>query len=123
MITSCANSILRRSYDSAAAASDPTIPPPTVSSLWTSRFLKRHPELHIRKQKTLERQSKEAHHPDNIRTWFERYKAVCDEKAIQEGDRYNFDETGFQIGVGHDQWIVTLDPKRQSYLASTSNRH
>jgi len=52
MITSCANSILRRSYDLAA---DPTIPPPTVSSLWTSRFLKRHPEFHIRKQKTLER--------------------------------------------------------------------
>jgi len=41
---------------------------------------------------------------------------------LQEGDRYNFDETGFRIGVGHDQWIVTLDPKQQSYLASTSNR-
>ena len=41
----------RRSYDSAAAASDPTISPPTVSSRWTSRFLERHPEFYIRKQK------------------------------------------------------------------------
>jgi hypothetical protein len=97
------NSILRRSYDSAAAALDSIIPPPTVSSCWTSRFLKRHPEFYIRKQKSLERQRKEAHHPDDIRTWFERYKTVCDEKAIQEGDRYNFDETRFRIGVGHDQ--------------------
>ena len=55
-------------------------------------------------------------------TWFERYKTVCHEKAIQEDDKYNFVETGFRIGLGHDQWIVTLDPKRQSYLASTNNR-
>jgi len=45
MVTSCANSILRRSYDS--AASDPKIKSPTVSAFWTSRFLKRHPEFHI----------------------------------------------------------------------------
>ena len=38
------------------------------------------------------------------------------------GDRYNFDETGFRIGVGRDQWIVTMDPNRQAYLGSSTNR-
>jgi hypothetical protein len=32
---------------------------------------------------------------NDILTWFNRYKTVCDEKSIQAGDRYNFDETGF----------------------------
>ena len=32
------------------------------------------------------------------------------------------DETGFRIGVGKNQWIVTVDPSRQSYLASSNNR-
>jgi hypothetical protein len=47
----------------------------------------------------------------------------CVEHGIQlEGDRYNFDETGFGISIGKDQWIITLDPYRQSYIASSSRR-
>jgi len=38
------------------------------------------------------------------------------------GNQYNFDETGFRIGVGRDQWIVTMDPNRQAYLGSSTNR-
>ena len=45
-----------------------------------------------------------------------------DEKGILLDDMYNMDETGFQIGVGKNQWIVTIDPSRQSYLASSNNR-
>ena len=93
MVTSCANSTLRRCH------SDCTTPPPTVDSRWTW-FLERHPEFYVRKQKTLERQRKQSHHLDDILTWFNRYKTVCDDKSIQAGDRYNFDETGFRIGVG-----------------------
>ena len=35
---------------------------------------------------------------------------------------YNFDETGFCIGIGKDQWIITRDPNRQAYLVSSTNR-
>ena len=45
-----------------------------------------------------------------------------DEKRILLDDMYNMDETGFQIGVEKNQWIVTIDPSRQSYLASSNNR-
>jgi len=48
MVTSCANSILKRDH------LDPTIPPPTVDSLDIT-VLQRRPEPCIRKQKTLER--------------------------------------------------------------------
>ena len=53
--------------------------------------------------------------------WFETYHAVYAEHNIQPADVYNFDETGFHIGIGRDQWIITRDPNRQAYLASSSN--
>jgi hypothetical protein len=56
MVTSCANSILRLCHSSR------TTPLPTVDSCWTSRFLQRHPEFHIRKQKTPERRKQS--HPE-----------------------------------------------------------
>ena len=51
-----------------------------------------------------------------------RYRAVVEERGIQPRDIYIFDENGFRIGVGKDQWIVILDPNHQSYLGSSTNR-
>ena len=115
MVSSCANAILGYGH----TGSDP---PPRVGDHWASRFLDRHPEYHIRKQKTIDADRKNAHQPDNIRAWFEKYIAICQEYNIQPGDQYNFDETGFRIGIGRDQWIITRDPNRQSYLATSINR-
>ena len=98
-----------------------SIPPPTVSALWSHRFLKRHPEFHIHKQKTLDQERKNAHNPVQLLDWFKQYPAVVEEKGIQARDIYNFDETRFRIRVGKAQWIVTLDPNHQSYLGSSMN--
>ena len=32
------------------------------------------------------------------------------------------DETGFCVGVGKDQWVITKDHVRPLYLASSNNR-
>ena len=61
---------------------------------------------------------KQAHDPVDIYSWFERTKAVMDALAIQPSDLYNIDETGFRIRVAGSQWIITLSPDRQSYLAA-----
>jgi len=42
MVTSCANDILRRNYP--GSSPDPA---PTVSEVWSKRFLNRHPEFYI----------------------------------------------------------------------------
>ena len=120
MVTGCANAILRRNHQ--LSSPEPNTPPPNVGATWTARFLERNPQFYIRKQKTLDLNRKRAHDPDDLLDWFQRYKLLRDEKGIQDSDQYNFDETGFRIGIGKDQWIVTLDPSRQSYLASSSNR-
>ena len=96
MIISCAGSVLRQSH------ADTTTPPPTVSENWARRFLDRHPEYYVRKQKTIDTARKNLHDPDDILGWFQGYKAICDEKGIQYCDQNNFDETDFRIEVGRD---------------------
>jgi len=59
-----ANSILNHSHD------DPDTPPPTVSNSSTLRFLKKHPEFHHGKPKTLDINGKIAHHYDDLRESF-----------------------------------------------------
>jgi len=116
MITGCANAILLHVH------SDQSIPIPSVGEHWAWRFLDRHPEYHIRKQHMIDTDRKDAHNPASILGWFGRCAKVCDKYGIQARDQYNFDETGFRIGIGRDQWIITRDPTRQAYLGSSRNR-
>jgi len=95
MVTSCANRILHNAH------TGPT-PAPLLSEQWAPRFLARNPQYHIRKQQAIEANRKHAHEPDDLRHWFAKYLAICQQYNIQSGDIYNFDETGFRIGIGHD---------------------
>lgn len=116
MITSSANSILKEGHRDANA------PAPTMSDSWTQRFLERHPEYSIQKQKLIDVLRKLAHTSKIIEAWFTRLKVQVDLLGILKEDVYNFDETGFSIGVGRSQWIITRDPKRRSWIPSDSNR-
>ncbi|RPA97360.1 hypothetical protein L873DRAFT_1844870 [Choiromyces venosus 120613-1] len=62
IISSCTNVILQASHLSNESISLP----PTVSSAWTSHFVGWHPKFHIKKQKTLDHDRKNAHNPDDI---------------------------------------------------------
>ncbi len=115
MLMHCANALLQQSHN------DLTNPPPTIGRNWPQRFLERHPEYHIRKQKSLAVERKNAHDPEAIQRWFEDYHRLIQEKGITETDIYNADETRFKIGIGCNQWIITRDHSRQAYLASSSN--
>lgn len=116
MLRSCVNAILSRSHD------DETSDPPTISEQWVKRFLRRHPELHIRRQKTIEIARKEAHDPDLVKDWYQRFEQVTKDYGIQPSDIYNTDETGFRIGVGRDQWVITRHSRRKVYIGSDTNR-
>jgi hypothetical protein len=85
---------------------DPNTESPVVGAQWTKRFLERHPEYFIRKQSTMDIDRKNAHDPERFRKWFAEFKKICDQHGIQPRDIYNFDETGFRIGIGKDQWVI-----------------
>ncbi len=116
MLVGCANSILR------AREADSTTQPPTISAAWSKRFLRRHPEYKMKKQQSLEIARKNSHDPEHILWWFAQYSKVRLENGIADEDVWNFDETGFRIGVGKSQWIITRDLTRKSFLASDNNR-
>ena len=76
----------------------------------------------MRKQSVQEIDRKNAQDPDTILWWLHEFKRICDEYGIQQCDIYNFDESGFRIGVGKNQWIVTRILDRQLSLGSNTNR-
>ena len=119
MLTGCANAILKWNYQ--LTTESPNTPPPMVGLAWAPRFLERYPEFHICKQRSLDYKRRKAHNPEVLLNWFQSYKSICEEKGIVSSDIYNFDETGFRIRMRKNQWTITLDPDRISYLESSSN--
>ena len=57
-----------------------------------------------------------------IQDWFNRLFNTINEHGIAEEDIWNFDETGFNIGIGRDQWIVTREVKKQAWIGINTNR-
>ncbi|KAJ5436843.1 hypothetical protein N7445_007728 [Penicillium cf. griseofulvum] len=57
-----------------------------------------------------------------VKRWFEDYQRIVNKHGICQQDIYNFDETGFQIGVGSDQFIITRHLKKKLFNGSTTNR-
>ena len=54
-------------------------------------------------------QIRKTHDPEAFRDWFRCYGALVDGKGIQPSDIYNFDETGFRIGVANSLEEITAD--------------
>ncbi len=50
--------------------------------------------------------------PDIIRSWFALVRNTIAKYSIQKADIYNFDETGFQIGVISTVMVVTSSERR-----------
>ena len=114
-VSSTANAILQHNYIENS-------PVPVVGRHWSGRFLERYPELRKAKQKPLELERKLAHDPAVLENWFERFRQLRERFSVQDEDIWNFDETGFQIGVGKSQWIVTTSISKRQYLPSDNNR-
>jgi hypothetical protein len=57
-----------------------------------------------------------------VERWFQDYQRVVTQHGICQQDIYNFGETGFQIGVGRAQFIITREPKKKLFNGSVTNR-
>lgn len=115
MIVACANYLLQRSHDGPG-------PPPSANPQWAKRWLKRNPELHLRRQRSLNLNRAIAHDKEAIFGWFNGLIKIIKLHGITTTDTWNFDETGFRIGIGKDQWVVTFEPRRRVYLPTPDDR-
>jgi len=114
-VISTANSILRQDY---IGDSEPLV----VGEYWSHRFNLRHLELHKMRQKPIKLTRKAAYDPMLIADWFRRFAALRNKFRVANEDIWNFDKTGFQIGVGRSQWIITTCTSKRSYLATDGTR-
>ena len=102
-----ANFILKqRAYQASKSGPPLDADIPCVGKNWVYKFKKRHGYNTV-SQQSLDANRSASEDPDRIRRWFESLREVTQERGIQPTDTWNMDETGFQIGEGKNQPVIT----------------
>jgi hypothetical protein len=97
--------------------------PPTVSKRWPYRFLKRlGKEYELIKQKPIDPKRFQAEDFAAVANWFDTFELAIKNYKITPSNLYNFDETGFMIGQGKEQAVITRFKEKSRTLPSASNR-
>jgi len=81
--------------------------PATVGQKWVRNFIARNPTLKSRYNRKYDYQRAKCEDPELIRDWFQRVQRTKAEYGIADDDIYNFDETGFQMGVVSTAKVIT----------------
>ena len=74
---------------------------------WAYSFTKRRPELRTRYNRRITYQRAKQEDPKVIRQWFETVHKAIEEHGIHEDDIWNFDETGFAMGLCTASKVIT----------------
>jgi hypothetical protein len=90
---------------------------------WASNFVKRRPELRTCFTRRYDYQRAQCEDLNVINEWFELVKKVKVQYGIADDDIYNFDETGFMMGIISAAMVVTTSEGRgKAKMAQPGNR-
>ncbi|KAL2125810.1 hypothetical protein VTI74DRAFT_2630 [Chaetomium olivicolor] len=96
---------------------------PPVGKRWAHNFVKRQPELCTRYTRRYDYQRAKCEDPKVISEWFTLVRNTKAKYAIVDSDIYNFDETGFMMGMIFAGMVVTTsDGFGKVKLAQPGNR-
>ena len=110
MVEGSANAMIRRDAEATGK------PISAVNKMWVYHFIKRLPDgLHWIKQKPAEKARLEAEDISILQAWYDRLEPLV--KRIPPTNIYNFDETGFQLGQGKPQKVITRNRQRTRLLS------
>ena len=84
-----------------------TTPIQTVGVNWVTKFVKRHPELNIRFSTRYNYERAKCEDPKIIKDWFNLVQKTILKYGIISDDIYNFDETGFAMGLIATAKVIT----------------
>lgn len=84
----------------------------TVGEKWAYNFVKRQPELKSRFSRKYDYKRAQNEDPEVIRQWFELVRNTRAKYGILDDDVYNFDETGFMMGVISTGMVITASERR-----------
>jgi len=79
---------------------------------WVDNFIKRTPDLKTQWSRSCNRQRALTEDPRIISPWLTLVQSFKERYGIQDEDIYNFDETGFMMGVISSQLLVTGSERR-----------
>ena len=79
----------------------------TLGVNWASTFIKRHPEVHTRYNRRISYQRAKQEDPRVIKQWLHTVYEAIQEHGIHEDDIWNFDETGFAMGLCTTSKVIT----------------
>ncbi|EDN03594.1 conserved hypothetical protein [Histoplasma mississippiense (nom. inval.)] len=82
-------------------------PSPTVGECWVRNFVNRHEELKSKFSRKYDYQRALCEDSEVIRGWFRLVQNTIAKYGILDDDIYNFDETGFQMGVIGTARVIT----------------
>ena len=83
-----------------------------VGPRWPSTFVKRRPELQVKFNRKYDYKRALCEDPVAIQAWFQLVANTKAKYGIQDEDTYNFDETGFMMGMISTGAVVTASEKR-----------
>ncbi|APA14283.1 hypothetical protein sscle_12g090530 [Sclerotinia sclerotiorum 1980 UF-70] len=83
-----------------------------VGKLWAHRFVKRHTELKTRFSRVYDFQRALCEDPKLLEEWFRLVSNMRAKYGILDCDFYNFDETGFMMGIISAAMVVTDAERR-----------
>ena len=98
-------------------------PGKSVSIRWTKAWIKRNSDyIDTLKSKPLSAKRLASHIVEDIEGYFMAFKKCKDYWGIQDEDIYNFDETGFQIGVSSGEKVLVPKDTLAAYTADPENK-
>jgi len=83
-----------------------------VGKRWAFNFVKRHPQLQMRSFRKYDYKRAKCEDPALIRQWFLLVENTIAKYGIGSNDLYNFDETGFLMGIIGSGMVVTGAERR-----------
>ena len=99
-----------------------------VGTKWVYNYIKRHNQLRTRYSRQINHGRLKCHDPRVIQPWFDLVQHTIHKNGIQPEDIYNFDETGFAMGLIATAKVVTradyhgqraiLQPGNQEWVIS-----
>ena len=84
---------------------------------WSSNFVKRQPELRTRYSRKYDYQRAKCEDRKAIKEWFNLIRNIKAKHGILDNNTYNFDETGFMIGIIHIGMVIISFNGRKAKLA------
>ena len=90
---------------------------------WWYGFLRRHPELQMKKTADLEVARAIACKPERLKKWYDQYRDFCSaNNIIDPGQVFNFDESGFPLQAGNTGKVVVERGTKVAYRVTADKK-